>query len=169
MHRRLFALVVFLTACLVLGACSAPSTATTVFRESTSLPEPTVTTEATGEPSNSAPTTTTVSGPVADPLDDNAIAFVAALEEAFAGTTFAGAVLDSPEVFVATAEVICVRLDNGDQVDQILVDYVEGLSNADGGADTVSENEAAVVAGGVLGASLELFCPQHLGLIKDEE
>lgn len=99
-------------------------------------------------------------------MADNAAAFVATLEEAFAGTSFKGAALDSPEVFIATAEVICVRLDNGDEIDQILVDYIQGLSNADGD-DTVSGNEAAVVAGGVLGASLELFCPEHRQLIED--
>ena len=103
-----------------------------------------------------------------DPYDENAAVFVAALEESFVGTSFEGAVLESPEVFIAAAEVICIRLDAGDDIDGILQDYLDGLlSNADSGADTVSENEAVVVAGGVLGASLELFCPRHRGLIED--
>ncbi len=162
MHRTLSALVI------LVSACSVPSTATTLPAGIVS-PETTVTTGAPAQVSETVPTTTTsVSGDAEDPRDDNAIAFVAALEEALAGTSFEGAVLASPELFIATAEVICVRLDNGDQVDQILADYIEGLGNTDGEADTVSENEAAMVAGGVLGASLELFCPQHRGLVEDE-
>ena len=129
-----------------------------------------LTTSSAAPTTSSAPTdgtTTTVTIDEPDLLADNALVFVATLEEAFAGTSFEGAALESPELFIATAEVICVRLDNGDDVDQILVDYIEGLSNADGGDNTVSENEAAAVAGGVLGASLELFCPEHRQLIED--
>lgn len=151
---------------LILAACSGAAATTTqpsvdTIATTTTTPPPT--------PSVAVVPTATTVPPLEepDPLADNAAAFVATLEEAFAGTSFAGAALDSPEVFIATAEVICVRLDNGDEVNQILVDYIQGLSNADGGDDTVSENEAAVVAGGVLGASLELFCPEHRPLIED--
>lgn len=157
---------------LILTACSGAAATTTQ--------PPVVTIAATTSPASAAPSTSSapsVSTTVMvidepDLLADNASVFVATLEEAFAGTSFEGAALDSPEVFIATAEVICVRLDNGDEIDQILVDYIEGLSNADGGGDTVSENlvsedTAAAVAGGVLGASLELFCPEHRQLIED--
>jgi hypothetical protein len=156
----------FVVVALVLIACSGSTTSTTLIaaaRPPTSV--------SVAPPTRDSVPETTVSAGVAidieDPLEANAAAFVAALEEAFLGTSFEGAVLDSPEVFLATAEVICVRLDNGDSVDQILIDYLAGLSNTDRGGDTVGETEAAKVAGGVLGASLELFCPQHKELIED--
>ena len=158
---------------LILASCSGAAATTTQPPVATI---PATTTSAAPSTSSSAPvvSTTTTIAIVYEPdlLADNASVFVATLEEAFAGTSFEGAALDSPEVFIATAEVICVRLDNGDEIDQILVDYIEGLSNADGGDDTVSENPvsedtAAAVAGGVLGASLELFCPEHRQLIED--
>lgn len=154
---------------LILAACSGAAATTTQ--------PPVVTIAATTVPAYAASATTSASVVSTtttveiidepDPLADNASVFVATLEQAFAGTPFEGAALDSPEVFIATAEVICVRLDNGDDVDQILVDYIDGLSNADGGVDTVSEETAAAVAGGVLGASLELFCPEHRQIIED--
>jgi len=162
MPLRSLALVMILASCSGAGATTTQPSVVAI--ESPTIPSAAPTT-------SSAPTDRTTT-PVAivdepDLLADNALVFVATLEEAFAGTSFEGAVLESPELFIATAEVICVRLDNGDEIDQILLDYIDGLSNADGADNTVSENEAAAVAGGVLGASLELFCPEHRQLIED--
>jgi len=167
MYLRFVALV------LILAACSGAA-ATTTQPPVATIPATVASPAASTSSSAPVVSTTTTVAIIDEPdlLADNASVFVATLEEAFAGTSFEGAALESPEVFIATAEVICVRLDNGDEVDQILVDYIAGLSNTDGGNDTVSENTvgedtAAAVAGGVLGASLELFCPEHRQLIED--
>lgn len=161
MPLRSLALVMILASCSGAIATTTQPSVVAIESPATSSPAPTTSSALTDD------TTPVAIVDEPDLLADNALVFVATLEEAFAGTSFEGAALESPELFVATAEVICVRLDSGDEIDQILVDYIDGLSNADGGEDTVSENEAAAVAGGVLGASLELFCPEHRQLIED--
>lgn len=89
---------------------------------------------------------------------------MATLEELVADTPFSGAILDSPQVFVAAGEVICVRLDAGDSVDEILVDYLNGFNEPD---NEMTEEDVIALAGGVLGASVQLFCPQHIDLLGE--
>lgn len=167
MVKKLLALMVVVSACSTGGVeidettttapADAPATtATAAAADSDDVPGATSTTQATNDTDG------------ADPYATNAAVFVASLEESFLGTSFSGSVLESPEVYLAAGEVICVRLDNGDTLDGILEDYLSGLlSNTDSGADTISESEAATVAGAVLGASLELFCPQHKELLEE--
>ncbi len=166
LSKKLLVLPLLLVACSgsvdspLTSVAEAPSVASTESMAAGSTTQTTL----VPEPSD----TSSDSEDQVDPYDENAAVFVAALEESFVGTSFEGAVLESPEVFIAAAEVICIRLDGGDDIDAILQDYLDGLlSNADSGADTISESEAVVVAGGVLGASLELFCPQHRALLED--
>ena len=134
-------------------------------------------TETTGSPANSqavaitAPDPTTVPVLVLEPdlldnnLTDNAAIFVASLEETVIDTVFAGAILDSPGVFIAAGEIVCTRLDAGDSVDDILNDYLTGLVEAD---HELTEEDVIVLAGGVMGASVQLFCPQHIELIEEQ-
>ena len=166
MLKKLLALSLVLAACS--GAADSDPTLVDASSPSTSAGEASTSSRVVDDSSATTEPEVPTPGAEVDLFVENAAVFVASLEEAFIGTIFEGAVLESPEVFLAAGEVICVRLDSGDEVDRILGDYIDGLlSNADSGADTVSENEAVVVAGGVLGASLELFCPQHRGLIED--
>jgi hypothetical protein len=147
MHKWLATLLIFASAC----------TASTVVTDSSGVsPSP--------SPSQSpVPTSTTApSGP--DLIPDSAVAFVATLDEVVIDTVFSGAVIDSPQVFIAAGEIMCGRLNAGDSVDEILTDYLNGFSNSD---SEIAEEDVIVLAGGVLGASVELFCPQHIGALED--
>ncbi len=142
---------------LVLAACSSAPIVNEPETDATSPPAATA--------PNSASTTEQVPASEPDPLTDNAAVFVASLEETVADTVFAGAILDSPDVFIAAAEIMCTRLDAEDSVDDILTDYLNGLLEAD---NELTEEDVIVLAGGVMGTSVQLFCPQHIELIEEQ-
>ncbi len=152
MFRRLVALSLIFAACSTAPVVTEPETSTNPASQAATTPDPNLTTKPvpSAEP---------------DPLTDNATVFVASLEETVADTVFSGAVLDSPEVFIAAGEIMCTRLDEGDTIDEILIDYLDGLLDAD---DELTEEDVILLAGGVLGASVQLFCPQHIELIEGQ-
>ena len=153
MFRRLVALSLMFAACSTAPVVTEPETSTSPANsQAATAPQPDLPTEH-------------VPGAEPDPLTDNAAVFVASLEETVVDTIFSGAVLDSPEVFIAAGEIMCTRLDEGDTIDDILIDYSTGLTEADG---ELTEEDVIVLAGGVLGASIPLFCPQHIELIEEQ-
>lgn len=109
----------------------------------------TSTTSTIGRPAES---TTTTSGFVPDYA-----ALIAAIEAEMAGTTYEGAALEDPEVFIATAELFCDLLDEGLTTDDLLAEYLDRLS--DGGAVEVDEDDG-LMAGVLLGAAIEIVCPE---------
>lgn len=84
-------------------------------------------------------------------------ALVAAVESAMEGTSYAGAALEDPEVFIATAELFCDLLAEGMTKDQLLAEYLVRLS--DDGAIEVDEDDG-LMAGVLLGAATEIVCPR---------
>ena len=152
MFRRLVALSLIFAACSTAPVVTEPETSTNPASQAATTPAPN-------------PTTKPVPSSEPDPLTDNAAVFVASLEETVADTVFSGAVLDSPEVFIAAGEIMCTRFDEGDTIDEILIDYLDGLLDAD---DELAEEDVILLAGGVLGASVQLFCPQHIELIEGQ-
>lgn len=119
-----------------------------------------LTTEAVA-PSTSAPTTQ-VSSTTASDSDDgftaDYAALIATIESAMEGTSYAGAALEDPEVFIATAELFCDLLSEGMTEDQLLAEYLVRLS--DDGAVEVDEDDG-LMAGVLLGATIEIVCPQE--------
>ncbi|MDF1595555.1 MAG: DUF732 domain-containing protein [Acidimicrobiia bacterium] len=109
-----------------------------------------------------APTTSTVSRPVQSATTTTGFvpdyaALVAAIEAEMIGTTYEGAALEDPEVFIATAELFCDLLAEGMTTDDLLAEYIDRLS--DGGAVEVDEDDG-LMAGVLLGASIEIVCPE---------
>ena len=152
MFRRLVALSLMFAACSTAPVVTEPETSTNPASQAATTPAPN-------------PTTKPVPSSEPDLLADNAAVFVASLEETVVDTIFSGAVLDSPEVFIAAGEIMCARLDEGDTVDDILNDYLNGLLEAD---DKLAEEDVIVLAGGVMGVSVQLFCPQHIELVEGQ-
>ena len=85
-------------------------------------------------------------------------ALIAAVESAMESTTYEGAALEDPEVFIATAELFCDLLEEGMTAEELLTEYLDRLS--DGGLVDVDE-EDGLMAGVLLGASIEIVCPEQ--------
>lgn len=133
---------------LLLSACTAEGEVTV----STSVLDESPITTTTSPASASAPTG------VAPEVD--LVTFVAAVEDAMAGTSYEGQALEAPEVFLATGRLFCEELDAGSSADEVLTDYLEALT---GSSIEDAAPDDLHMAGGVLGVGLATLCPQHLG------
>ena len=92
------------------------------------------------------------------------VGFLADLDAALADTVWAGEVLESPDVFVATARLFCAQLDAGMTPDEVLVGYSETLTKApiaDASDDTL------VLTGSLLGIGVGALCPDHAAIIDE--
>jgi hypothetical protein len=125
--------------------------------------------EAAASPSAS---TTTITQPGATPLPLSEVPatpsvappdftlFIAAVDAALADTSYAGAALTDPEVFIATGRLFCQLLDEGMTSDGILSEHLDALAAVNAGE--VADDDA-IATGVVLGASTGAICPQHAG------
>lgn len=118
-------------------------------------PAPPVTAATTTE-APAAGATTSVS-PEPAPTPDLTV-FIAAINDAMAGTSYEDAALEDAEVFIAVGRLFCELLDEGATVDEVLSEYLDALIDPETG--TVAEDDS-LVAGVVMGASIEVLCPQH--------
>lgn len=84
--------------------------------------------------------------------------FIAAVDSALSETSYAGAALTDPEVFIATGQLFCELLDGGMTSDDILAEHLDALAAVNAGDVTDAD---ATATGVVLGASTEVICPQH--------
>lgn len=153
-HRVRYVLVI--GAVVVLAACGSSETAGS---DPSVVPEASSTT-ASSSMSATARTITTTSGGEVEPhegVPDLGV-LIATIEAAMKGTSYEGAALEEPEVFVATAQLFCEMLDQGMTGDQVLGEYLDRLS--DGGAAGASDEEVRL-AGVLLGVSVEVICPEH--------
>ncbi len=124
------------------------------------------TAEPTSVPRSSAPSAPETPATGTPPARDHAAVeavpdlavLIATIEATLEGTSYEGAALETPEVFIATSQLFCELLDEGVDPDEILGDYLDRLS--DGGAGSPSDEEA-LLAGVLLGASSEVVCPEH--------
>lgn len=101
------------------------------------------------------PSPTTAAPPTAVP---DLTVFIAAIDDALEGTTYEGAALDDPEVFIGVGQLFCELLSEGTTVDAVLTEYLTALE--DDATRTVAEDDA-FVAGVIMGASIEAICPEH--------
>jgi hypothetical protein len=115
------------------------------------------------------PTPSSTSTTVASPDDEPSVAigvveFVEVLDEFLADTTYADAVIDDPEVFVATGLLLCERLDDGDSPIDLLTEYIGTIYDGDPGD---APEELLDLSGWLLGTSVGYLCPQHTGLLEE--
>lgn len=98
-------------------------------------------------------------GATANPADEfvpDYSVLIATIESAMEGTSYEGAALEDPEVFIATAELFCDLLEEGMTQDELLAEYLDRLSD---GGDTDVDEDDGLMAGVLLGASVEIVCP----------
>ncbi len=91
--------------------------------------------------------------------EDDVVVFLAAGERLLKGTPYSGVLHESPELYVAAAQLICERLSAGDSVDDVVSDFITdtGLSS--------SVDADVTLAGTVLGAGVETLCPAYRHLL----
>ncbi len=91
--------------------------------------------------------------------EDDVVVFLAAGERLLKGTPYSGVLHQSPELYVAAAQLICERLSAGDSVDDVVSDFITdtGLSS--------SVDADVTLAGTVLGAGVETLCPAYRHLL----
>jgi hypothetical protein len=103
--------------------------------------------------------TTTTSEPVPILAEDvPALAlFLAAIDDAMAGTSYEGQAFEDPESFIVTGRLFCELLDEGLSIESVLGAYVAALGST---GDEVAEDDY-LLGGVVLGASVRLICPEY--------
>ena len=104
--------------------------------------------------------------PVPSIADVDLVGYVAVIEHMLEGTSYEGAALASPDVFLATGALFCNQLDTGITSDTVLVNYIETLTG--GSVDDASDDDLTM-AGAVLGSGLATLCPHHISTIGASE
>lgn len=82
---------------------------------------------------------------------------------ALAGTPYAEAVTESPEVFIAAGLAFCQGLDEGRDLDSLVEDFLTELT---GSALEDASDEDLTATGAIAGAGIASFCPEYLDLIE---
>jgi hypothetical protein len=141
---------------VVLAACGSGETADTVQLDSAVALSGGSTT-AVSEVSDTTSTIPPAESEPAESIPDLAV-LIATIEAAMEGTSYAGAALEEPEVFIATAQLFCELLDRGMTADEVLGEYLDRLS--EGGAAGATDEEVRL-AGVLLGVSVEVVCPEQ--------
>ena len=140
---------------LVVAGCGTDAaTSTTAGDAAPPASETTISTTSTTATSAEPPVT--VDDPATSPPDLEV--FIAAIAESLEGTSFEGAPLDDPEVFIGVGQLFCELLAEGLSVDEALAEYLTALEDPDDGA---SPEDNAFVSGVIMGASLEVLCPDQ--------
>lgn len=144
--------IVVLVGVLAAGCSSSPVAPSTTVLPATTAP-PTV-------PATTVPATSTTLAAEDFPA---AVLFLAAVDDALASTSYAGAAFEDPEGFLATGVVFCDLLDEGLTIEETVDAYTAALVAA--APDEGVEADDLLLGGVVLGAAIRLICPQHSALL----
>lgn len=145
--------IVVLVTALTAGCSSPAAPSTTVLPATTSTAPPAVTTTA-------IPSTSTTLAAEDFPA---AALFLAAVDDALASTSYAGAAFDDPEGFLATGVLFCDLLDGGLTIEETVDAYTATLVAA--APDEGVQADDLLLGGVVLGAAIRIICPQHNALL----
>jgi hypothetical protein len=146
-----------LLAVLAAGCSAAPPAPSTTLPQSTSTSPPTV------PATTSVPATSTTLAAEDFPA---AALFLAAVDDALASTSYAGAAFDDPEGFLATGVLFCDLLDEGLSLEETVDAYTAALVAS--APEQGVEADDLLLGGVVLGAAIRLICPQHKALLDQE-
>lgn len=145
--------VIVLASCVILlVGCGSDSTSPAVAPSASSTvaaPGGTVAPPTTARPSPEGTSTS---------IPPDFTRFIAAVDAALDETSYAGAAISDPEVFIATGQLFCELLEEGLSFDDILVEHLDALAAVSVGELTEADG---VATGVVLGVSTEVICPQH--------
>lgn len=108
----------------------------------------------------------TTRSPVPSIAEVDLVGYVAVIEHMLEGTTYEGAALASPDIFLATGALFCSQLDGGITSGEVLTGYLESLT---GGSPDDASDDDLTMAGAVLGSGLARLCPHHIETIGATE
>lgn len=135
---------------------------------SENVPESTTSTSTTtiAEPSTTlSPTTTTVVRETLPIEDVPPLAiYLAAIDRGLSATRYAGDVYLDPESFIATGRLFCSLLEAGVTPTGVLESYIAALEAESGDVD----GDDLVLGGVVLGASVQIICPEYAEALEIE-
>ncbi len=95
-----------------------------------------------------------------DPVTEDDIAvLLASGERMLAGGPYEGVMYQAPELYVASAQVVCSRLAEGKPLPEVISEFMS--ENSLDAADQAD----FTLAGTVVGAGVQTLCPQHRDLI----
>ena len=100
---------------------------------------------------------------VSDPAVRDAL-YLTAVDDVLADTAYEGMVDEAPGDFLQAAEGVCRRLDDGDDPDRLLADVLDAI----GGTRIPIGDDDALLAGAVLGAGVQVYCPEHTDSLPEE-
>lgn len=151
---------------LLVIACGGTSLSTTTLPES--LADAVSSTQATTLASpnyddESTTTSSTSDGTVDSEADADVVGFTWSLIDLLVDTEYADAILEDPEVFVATGYLFCEGLEQGQSPAEILSKYVETITNGD---IEDAPDEVLVLAGSLLGTAVGYLCPEFSELLE---
>ena len=136
---------------------------------SENVPESTASTSTTtiAEPSTTlSPTTTTTVVRETLPFEDvpPLAIYLAAIDRGLSATRYAGDVYLDPESFIATGRLFCSLLEAGVTPTGVLESYIAALEAESGDVD----GDDLVLGGVVLGASVQIICPEYAEALEIE-
>ena len=100
---------------------------------------------------------------VTDPAVRDAL-FLTAVDEVLADTAYAGMVDEAPGDFLVAADGLCARLTQGEDMDTVLEDVLDAIQQV---RSDVGDDDAQL-AGAVLGAGVQVYCPEHVDRLPEE-
>lgn len=100
------------------------------------------------------------------PIDDvpPLAIYLAAIDRGLSATRYAGDVYLDPESFIATGRLFCSLLEAGVTPTGVLESYIAALEAESGGID----GDDLVLGGVVLGASVQVICPEFAEALEIE-
>lgn len=141
---------------VALVGCSENVPESTTFTSTTTIAEPSTTL---------SPTTTTVVRETLPIEDVPPLAiYLAAIDRGLSATRYAGDVYLDPESFIATGRLFCSLLEAGVTPTGVLESYVAALEAESGDVD----GDDLVLGGVVLGASVQIICPEYAEALEIE-
>jgi len=143
---------------LILVACTGGEAATTLSEGETST---TVTSTTTVE---STATTGLTPGDTVPREDVPPLAlYLAAIDRGLMGTEYEGDVYLDPDSYVSVGRLFCALLDADVTPTEVLESYIGALEEESG---ELSDDDL-VLGGVILGASVQLICPEYLGALQE--
>lgn len=130
-----------------LAACSTASAV--VVDDAASVPQTTLTTLIA--------TTGIDPGDVSAEEVPEAALFLAAVDQAMAGTSYEGDAFEDPETFLGTGVLFCELLESGLTAEEVLTAYVLALPES----DEATADDDILLGGVVLGVGVETLCPVY--------
>lgn len=112
--------------------------------------------EATSPKASQSNVTTTSPAQGSSEFSDLAV-FLAAVDMVLVDTSYSGSALTDAELFIATGQLFCERLESGASQDEVLDAHLDAMTDARGGA---IRDDDVLAAGAVMGASIEVICPE---------